>query len=79
MNYKEIGISLYGSVVRGKSDKRIYEIQTRTTQRLFGVELSNPNIASWTKFIRTIKGECLHAIHSIGGRVVSFTPDFYNR
>jgi hypothetical protein len=42
---KEIGNSLYGSVVRGISDKRKYDIQTRT-KKLYGDERSNPIIAT---------------------------------
>jgi hypothetical protein len=34
--------------VRGISDKLKYDLQTRTTQILFGAELSNPIIAYWT-------------------------------
>ena len=44
--YKEIGNSIYGSVVRGLSDKRKFDIKTKTTQRLKGDDLSNPLIAS---------------------------------
>ena len=74
--YKEIGNSIYGSVVRGMGDKKKFDIKTKTTQRLVGDELSNPIIASWTtSFIRSIIGECLHAVNKIGGKVVSVTTD----
>lgn len=44
--YKEIGNSIYGSVVRGISYKKKFDTKTNTTQRLNGDELSNPLIAS---------------------------------
>jgi hypothetical protein len=44
--YKEIGNSIYGSVVRGMVNKRKFDIKTKTTQRLSGDDLSNPLIAS---------------------------------
>lgn len=47
--YKEIGNSIYGSVVRGRSDKRKFDIKTKTTQRLTGDDLSNP-----TAYIRSV-------------------------
>jgi hypothetical protein len=74
--YKEIVNSLYGSVVRGISDKLKYDLQTRTTQILFGAERSNPIIAYWTTaFIRSVKGECLKRIQTVEGRVVSVTTE----
>ena len=74
--YKEIGNSIYGSVVRGMSNKRKFDIKTKTTQRLNGDDLSNPLIASWTTaFIRSIIGECLHSIQNLHGVVVSVTTD----
>lgn len=74
--YKEIGNSIYGSIVRGMSDKRKFEIKTGKTIRISGNELSNPIIASWiTGFIRSIIGESLHLIHDLGGKVVSVTTD----
>jgi len=44
--YKEIGNSMYGSVVRGMSDKRKFDIKTGKTIRMGGNEISNPIIAS---------------------------------
>ena len=74
--YKEIGNGIYGSVVRGISDKKKYDTKSKTTQRLTGDELSNPLIASWTTaFIRSIIGECLDSIHKLDGLVVSVTTD----
>jgi hypothetical protein len=55
------------------SENIIYK-QTRTTQRLFGAELSNPIIAYWTT-IRSVIGECLNRIHTVGGRVVTVTTE----
>ena len=74
--YKEIGNSIYGSVVRGMSDKKRFDIKTKTTQRMKGDELSNPLIASWTTaYVRSVIGECLDAINRLGGLVVSVTTD----
>jgi hypothetical protein len=74
--YKEIGNSIYGSVVRGMSDKRKFDIQSNSMQRLKGDDLSNPIIASWTTaFIRSIIGESLHSIQKQGGKIVSVTTD----
>gem|GEM_PF-1417762 len=44
--YKEIGNSIYGSVVRGMSNKRKFDIKTGTYIRVEGDELTNPLIAS---------------------------------
>ena len=44
--YKEIGNSIYGSVVRGIANKQKFDTKTRTTQRMKGDNLSNPIIAS---------------------------------
>jgi hypothetical protein len=44
--YKEIGNSIYGSVVRGIGDKRKFDIKSRGTVRMSGDELTNPLIAS---------------------------------
>ena len=74
--YKEIGNSIYGSVVRGMSDKKKFDVKTKTTQRMKGDDLSNPLIASWTTaFVRSVIGECLHSINQLGGLVVSVTTD----
>ena len=44
--YKEIGNSIYGSVVRGMNNKKKFDTKTKTTQRMSGDDLSNPLIAS---------------------------------
>lgn len=44
--YKEIGNSIYGSVVRGVNNKLNFDTMSNTTQRMKGDELSNPIIAS---------------------------------
>lgn len=44
--YKEMGNSIYGSVVRGMANKKKFDTKTKTTQRLSGDDLSNPVIAS---------------------------------
>jgi hypothetical protein len=74
--YKEMGNSIYGSVVKGMSDKRRFDIKTGKTLRMEGSDLSNPLIASWTTgFIRSVIGECLHVIQNLGGKIVSVTTD----
>ena len=74
--YKEIGNSIYGSVVRGIGNKRKFDIKSQGTLRMYGDELTNPLIASWTTaLVRSVIGECLHAIHRLGGKVVSVTTD----
>lgn len=44
--YKEIGNSIYGSVVRGIASKMKFDIQSKGTVRMSGDELTNPLIAS---------------------------------
>jgi hypothetical protein len=74
--YKEIGNSIYGSVVRGIGDKRKFDIKSKGTVRMVGDDLTNPLIASWTTaFVRSLIGECLHSINLLGGKVVSVTTD----
>ena len=74
--YKEIGNSIYGSLVRGMSDKRKFDNKTGTQIRIPAHFLSNPILASWvTGFIRSLVGECLHAVQKLNGKVVSVTTD----
>lgn len=74
--YKEMGNSIYGSVVRGMSDKRKFDIKTGRTLRMEAGYLSNPVIASWiTAFIRSVIGECLENISKLKGKIVSVTTD----
>lgn len=44
--YKEIGNSIYGSVVRGIGDKRKFDVKSGGTVRMVGDDLTNPIIAS---------------------------------
>ena len=44
--YKEIGNSIYGSVVRGIASKMKFDIKSKGTVRMKGDELTNPLIAS---------------------------------
>lgn len=74
--YKEIGNSIYGSLVRGINDKRKYDNKTGMMIRIPASRLSNPILASWvTAYIRSIIGECLHIIQKNKGLVVSVTTD----
>ena len=74
--YKEMGNSVYGSLVRGMGDKKRFDNRTREMMRLPAHKLSNPLLASWiTGFIRGIIGECLQAIHDLDGVIISVTTD----
>jgi hypothetical protein len=46
MMYKELANGIYGSVVRGISNKRKYDIKSKGTVRMLGDDLTNPLIAS---------------------------------
>lgn len=74
--YKELGNSIYGNTVRGISNKRKFDIKSGAYLNLDPCELSNPLIGSWiTAFIRSVVGECLHNINTLGGKIVSCTTD----
>lgn len=74
--YKEIGNSIYGSIVRGIGNKRKFDIKSQGVIRMIGDDLTNPLIGSWTTaYIRSIIGECLHSIQELNGLVVSVTTD----
>jgi hypothetical protein len=74
--YKEIGNSIYGSIVRGLNEKLKFDNKTGTQKRIPANFLSNPILGSWiTAFIRSIIGECLHVIQKLNGKVVSVTTD----
>lgn len=74
--YKEIGNSIYGSIVRGMSNKRKYDNKSKQTIRMKAHYLTNPVIASWTTaYIRSVIGECLNNVQKLGGLVVSVTTD----
>lgn len=76
MLYKEMGNGIYGNVVRGMSNKKNFDSLTKQNIRVTATELSNPILASWTTaFIRSVIGECLHNIQTLGGKVVSVTTD----
>ena len=68
--YKEIGNSIYGSLVRGINNKLKYDNKTGTMIRMSASNLSNPILASWvTAYIRSIIGECLHNLQEQNGKV----------
>ena len=74
--YKDIGNSIYGNVVRGVSNKKVFDSLTGQMTRVKGTDLSNPILASWTTaFIRSVIGECLHNISKLNGKIVSVTTD----
>jgi hypothetical protein len=62
--------------VRGISNKKSFYSLTGKNFRVSATELSNPILASWiTAFIRSVIGECLHNIKTLGGKIVSVTTD----
>lgn len=74
--YKEIGNSIYGNVVRGISNKRLFDIKTGGMKTLGANEISNPILGSFiTAMVRTVIAETLDNIAYLGGRVVSVTTD----
>ena len=76
--YKEIGNSIYRSVVKEMLDKRKYDNKVGKPIRMQAHYLTNPIIASWiTGYIRSIIGECLHNIQLLGGKALSVMTDGY--
>lgn len=74
--YKEMANSIYGNVVRGISNKRVFDIKSNGMVNLTANELSNPIIGSHiTSMVRTVIGETLHNINKLGGKIVSVTTD----
>lgn len=74
--WKTIGNSIYGNIVSGMSDKKVFDIKTGQMRRIEASVLTNPVIASYTtSMTRALVGECLHNISRLGGRVVSVTTD----
>jgi hypothetical protein len=74
--YKEMSNSIYGNVVMGISNKRVFDIKTNSMVNLTANELSNPIIGSHiTSMVRTVIGETIHNINKLGGKVVSVTTD----
>lgn len=74
--YKEIGNSIYGQIAMGLSNKKSFDIKTKSYTRIEGSALSNPILASYiTGFTRALIGELLFNIEKLGGRVVSVTTD----
>ena len=61
--YKEIGNSIYKSIVRGVSNKKKYDNKSKQTTQMKAHYLTNPVIASWTTaYIRSVIGECLNNV-----------------
>lgn len=76
MLYKLYANNFYGNVSRGMSAKSVYNMQTKTFDKVPPGVLANPILASWTtSYIRAVIGELLHAVQLLGGRVVSVTTD----
>ena len=74
--YKEMANSVYGNVVRGVSNKKVFDIKTGAMLRLDVNELSNPIYGCYiTALVRSVIGETLWNIGKLGGKVVSVTTD----
>jgi len=76
--YKEIGNSIYGSIVRDMSNKRKYNNKIKQTTQMKAHYLTNLIIASWTiAYIRSVIGECLNNVQNLGGLIVSVITDSF--
>lgn len=74
--YKLLGNGIYGSLVRGISMKKLFDIKTNSMKHITANELSNPILGSYTTaLVRCVIGESLHLIQEMGGKVVSVTTD----
>lgn len=80
--YKELGNSIYGNIVKGMSQKRVFDIRIKGMSSVKASEISNPILASYiTGSVRAVISEMLHCIqlleneHSVATRVISVTTD----
>ena len=74
--YKDLGNMLYGKIVCGISNKKVYDARTESTKTMIGNDLSNPILGSWiTGYVRALIAELLHKVDLLGGDVVSCTTD----
>lgn len=74
--YKELGNSIYGNVVKGISNKKVFDIKTNRTLPANANLLSNPVLGCYiTGLIRSLLSECIHNTDKLGGKVVSSTTD----
>jgi hypothetical protein len=74
--YKDLGNMLYGKIVCGISNKKVYDARTLVMKTMIGNDLSNPILGSWiTGFVRALIAELLFETDNLGGQVVSCTTD----
>jgi len=74
--YKDLGNMLYGKIVCGISNKKVYDSRKLEMKTMIGNDLSNPIIGTWiTGFVRSLIAELLLDIDLLGGQVVSCTTD----
>jgi len=74
--YKDLGNMLYGKIVCGISNKKVYDSRTFEMKTMLGNDLANPILGTWiTGFVRSLIAECLFNIQMLGGQVVSCTTD----
>jgi len=74
--YKDLGNMLYGKIVCGISNKKVYDARNEQMKTMIGNDLANPIIGTWiTGYVRALIAELLHKVDLLGGQVVSCTTD----
>jgi len=74
--YKDLGNMLYGKIVCGISNKKVFDGRTNQMKTMIGNDLSNPILGTWiTGYVRAVIAELLHNVDLLGGQVVSCTTD----
>jgi len=74
--YKDLGNMLYGKIVCGISNKKVYDSRKEEMKTMIGNDLSNPILGTWiTGFVRSLIAELLHKVDLLGGQVLSCTTD----
>jgi hypothetical protein len=74
--YKDLGNMLYGKIVCGISNKKVYDARIDDMKTMLGNDLSNPIFGAWiTGFVRSLIVELLHKVDLLGGKVISCTTD----
>jgi hypothetical protein len=74
--YKDLGNMLYGKIVCGIANKKVYDARIDDMKTMLGNDLSNPILGAWiTGFVRSLIVELLHKVDLLGGKVISCTTD----
>jgi len=74
--YKDLGNMLYGKIVCGISNKKVYDSRKDQMKTMLGNDLANPIIGTWiTGCVRALIAELLHKVELLGGDVISCTTD----